>query len=214
VSGVPKVESIQRMKESKARRVTPRPEAGRSRRPDRRRRPSRRRQERGGGRVFRAREVGDQRTTVAERPGVQPGRPPTAPRRTAEAQPRFCGASTSGAAQRRTLPSPAFSRARSLGAEGLACRLASSATGMTSPERLGRTPARGTRLRARLRRASNAAEGRPRPGAAAPPTTHPPTHGATARRRRSGYGSTDHAGTGDIPRAAPSSLELRMASQS
>jgi hypothetical protein len=46
--------------------------------------------------------------------------------------------STSGAAQRRTLPSPASSRARSLGAEGLAGRLASSATGMTSPERLGR----------------------------------------------------------------------------
>ena len=87
-------------------------------RPDRRRR-----QGRGGGRVFRAREAGDQRQTAAERPGVQPGRPPTAPRRTAEAQPRPSGASTSGAAQRRTLPSPASSRARSLGAEGLACRV-------------------------------------------------------------------------------------------
>lgn len=116
---------------------------------------------RGGGRMFGAREADDQRKTAAERPGVQPGRPPTAPRRTAEAQPRPSGASTSGAAQRRTLPSPASSRARSLGAEGLACRLASSATGMTSPERLGRTLARGR----------TTAEGRPRPGAVTPPTT-------------------------------------------
>jgi hypothetical protein len=47
--------------------------------------------------------------------------------------------STSGAAQRRTLPSPASSRARSLTgrAEGLACRLPSSATGMSKPAARG-----------------------------------------------------------------------------
>jgi len=38
--------------------------------------------------MFRARGAGDQRKTAAERPGVQPGRPPTAPRRAAEAQAR------------------------------------------------------------------------------------------------------------------------------
>ena len=117
--------------------------------------------EEAAGGNFGAKGASDQRQTAAERPGVQPGRPPTAPRRTAEAQPRPSGASTSGAAQRRTLPSPASSRARSLGAEGLACRLASSATGMTSPERLGRTLARGR----------TPAEARSRAGAVAPPTT-------------------------------------------
>jgi hypothetical protein len=136
-------------------------EAGRSGRPDRRRRPSRRRQEEAAGGRFRARAAAIRSNPPPSIRSVQRGCPPTAPRRTAEAQPRPSGASTSGAAQRRTLPSPASSRARSLGAEGLACRLASSATGMTSPERLGRTLARGR----------TTAEGRPRPGAVAPPTT-------------------------------------------
>ena len=66
--------------------VSDREHAGRSGRHDRRRRPSRRRQEEGGGRPIRSKGSGHQEQAAAERPGVQPGRPPTAPRRTAEAQ--------------------------------------------------------------------------------------------------------------------------------
>ena len=53
-----------------------------------------------GGR-FGAREADDQCKTAAERPGVQPGRPPTAPRRTAEAETR-----PSGATHKRRGPAP------------------------------------------------------------------------------------------------------------
>ena len=86
----------QRMKESKARNVTPRPDptsrkassGKRSRRgqPDRRRRPSRRRQEEAAGGRFRARAAAIRSNPPPSIRSVQRGCPPTAPRRTAEAQ--------------------------------------------------------------------------------------------------------------------------------
>ena len=170
VSGVPKADSIQRMKESKARlRADASPRQARSvtRRPDVQDGMTADGGPAGGGKREAAggrSEQGKRAISARPPPSVRAfspdaRRPPPGGRR--KRRHAASVPSTSGAAQRRTLPSPASSRARSLGAEGLACRLASSATGMTSPERLGRTLARGT----------TTAEGRPRPGAVAPPTT-------------------------------------------
>ena len=61
-------------------------EAGRSGRPDRRRRPSRRRQEEAAGGRFRARAAAIRSNPPPSIRSVQRGCPPTAPRRTAEAQ--------------------------------------------------------------------------------------------------------------------------------
>ena len=100
-------------------------------RPDRRRR-----QGRGGGMPIRSKESECSEQTDAEPPSPRlwrvkaseafsedARRPPPGGRR--KRRPAPAGRRTSGAAQRRTLPSPASSRARSLTgrAEGLACRV-------------------------------------------------------------------------------------------
>jgi hypothetical protein len=115
---------------------------------------------------FGAKGVGDQRETAAERPARSARTPadggPAGGGSTARGQ----RASTSGAAQRRTLPSPAFSRARSLTgrAEMLAqCvpRVREQASHCASIAARGITVARGM----------TAAEARSRAGAVARPTT-------------------------------------------
>ena len=127
-----------------------------------------------GGR-FGAREADDQCKTAAERPGVQPGRPPTAPRRTAEAETRPSGAThkrracLAGASERRRSPAPHLAKpgvqpgAESDGASGGlgVPRALLFARGMSKPVASGENAC--TR--------DNAAKGRPRPGAVAPPTT-------------------------------------------
>jgi len=144
--------------------VSGREHAGRSGRHDRRRRPSRRRQERGGGRQDRSKGSGHEERAAAERPGVQPGRPPTAPRRTAEAQ---HAASVRAQAPR---PSGAPCQARRSAGRGVwerrcwrsVCReSASKHRTVPASQRGGITVGRGT----------TAAEARSRAGAVAPPTT-------------------------------------------
>ena len=100
------------MKESKGRSVTPRPDVQDGQTAD-------------GGSAGGGNEEAIRSNPPPSIRGVQRGCPPTAPRRTAEAEHAASVRRTSGAAQRRTLPSPASSRARSLTgrAEGLACRV-------------------------------------------------------------------------------------------
>ncbi|MCZ7590904.1 MAG: hypothetical protein M5U15_01565 [Kiritimatiellae bacterium] len=113
-----------------------------------------------GGR-FGAREADDQRKTAAERPGVQPGRPPTAPGGRRK-RPRPSGATHKRRGPAPHLAKPGVQPGAESGSGGLGVpRALPLARGMTSPERMGRTLARGR----------TTAEGRPRPGAVAPPTT-------------------------------------------
>ena len=80
---------------------------------------------RGGGRPIQSKSSGHQEQSAAEHPKRSARMPADRPPADGGSAARGQRASTSGAAQRRTLPSPASSRARSLTgrAEGLACRV-------------------------------------------------------------------------------------------